>query len=110
MKKVLSLCLGVVVITGLYAGNDVYLIKNARILTVTQGILERGMLLIKNGKIDRVGQQLDIPMADVQVIDAEGMWVTPGLIDSHELSFGQRVGPVYYFSFTYGSLQPSPRD
>lgn len=83
MKKILFLCCSVVLITSLYAGGDVYLIKNARILTVTRGTLEKGMLLIRNGKIERVGQRLNIPMNDIQVIDAKGMWVTPGLIDSH---------------------------
>lgn len=83
MKKVLYLCFCFVFMVILYAKSDVYIIKNARILTVTNGTLERGMLLIKNGKIDRVGQQLDIPMDDIRVIDAEGLWVTPGFIDSH---------------------------
>jgi imidazolonepropionase-like amidohydrolase len=83
MKKVLCLCFCFVFMASLYAESDVYIIKNARILTVTHGTLERGMLLIQNGKIGQVGQQLDIPMDDVRVIDAEGMWVTPGLIDSH---------------------------
>lgn len=83
MKKVLCLCFCFVFMASLYADSDVYVIKNARILTVTNGSLERGMIFIQDGKIERVGQQIDIPMDDVRVIDAEGMWVTPGLIDSH---------------------------
>ncbi len=83
MRKGLFFCLSVILMTSLYAGSDVYLIKNARILTVTRGTLENGMLLIKNGKIHRIGQELDIPVDEIQVVDAGGMWVTPGLIDSH---------------------------
>lgn len=83
MKKVFGLCFCFVFIASLYAEGDVYVIKNARILTVTNGTLERGMIVIQDGKIEQLGEQLDVPMDGVRVIDAEGMWVTPGLIDSH---------------------------
>lgn len=60
----------------------VLLIRNATILTVTHGTLEKGDLLIKDGKIAAVGSGLKAP-ADAQVIDADGLFVMPGIIDCH---------------------------
>ena len=42
-------------------------------------------LLIRDGKIEGVGPvgTLDTTGADLRVIDASGLWVTPGLIDMH---------------------------
>ena len=57
-------------------------IVNARVLTVTKGVLEHGDILVDQGKIIAVGQGLDIPEG-AQVIHGEGKWVTPGLIDAH---------------------------
>ena len=57
-------------------------IKSGKIITVTNGVLENGDVLVKDGKIVAVGQNLDIP-ADACVIDAQGKWVTPGFIDAH---------------------------
>lgn len=83
MKKFLCFCICFVFIASVYVDSEVYVIKNARILTVTKGTIEKGTIIIQDGMIDRVGNSLDIPADNVQVINAEGMWVTPGLIDSH---------------------------
>jgi len=58
------------------------LIRNATILTVSHGTIEKGDILIKDGKIAAVGTSLKAP-ADAQVIDAAGQFVTPGIIDCH---------------------------
>jgi imidazolonepropionase-like amidohydrolase len=58
------------------------LIKNATVLTVTRGNIANGSVLIHNGKIAAVGKDLKAP-ADATVIDATGMFLTPGLIDAH---------------------------
>lgn len=42
--------------------------------------LERGTVLIRDGRIDAVGTDVSVP-ADAQRIDATGKWVTPGLIN-----------------------------
>jgi len=61
---------------------QVLLIRNATILTVTHGTLEKGDILIKDGRIAAVGSGLKGP-ADAQVIDASGQFVMPGIIDCH---------------------------
>ncbi len=58
------------------------LIKNATLLTITDGVKEDTDLLIKNGKISSIGAGLSVG-SDVKVIDAEGMYVMPGIIDAH---------------------------
>lgn len=57
-------------------------IVNGRVLTVMQGTLEKGTVLLEGGKIKAVGEHIEVPQ-DAEVIDASGLWVTPGLIDSH---------------------------
>jgi imidazolonepropionase-like amidohydrolase len=61
---------------------SVILIQNATILTVSHGTIERGSILIKDGKIAEVGAIVKAPK-DAQVIDAAGQFVIPGIIDCH---------------------------
>ena len=59
------------------------LVKNARIWTSgPQGIIENGDLLVKNGKIEKVGKDLKAP-GNALIIYASGKHVTPGIIDDH---------------------------
>ncbi len=60
----------------------VIVIQNATILTVSHGTIERGSILIKDGKIAEVGPTVKAPK-DAQVIDAAGQFVIPGIIDCH---------------------------
>lgn len=57
-------------------------IKDGRVLTATDKEYLKATLLIEGGKILAIGENLAIP-SDAQVIDAQGCWVTPGLIDTH---------------------------
>jgi len=60
---------------------EVYAITNARIVPITRPVIERGTIVIRGGKIAAVGQNVSIP-AGARVINARGMWVYPGFIDS----------------------------
>lgn len=62
-------------------GGSVF-IKGARLLTVTKGAIEKGDLLIQNGKIVAIGQNL-VPPSGVIVIDGTGKVVSPGIVDAH---------------------------
>lgn len=57
-------------------------ITNAKILTITQGVIEHGTVLIDGTKIAAVGENVEVP-ADAEIIDATGKVVMPGLIDPH---------------------------
>ncbi len=62
--------------------NPVVAIKAGRILTVTQGDIFNGVIVIRDGKIVAVQRDLIIP-ADATVIDASRSVVMPGMIDGH---------------------------
>ena len=62
------------------AGETVAII-NARVLPVSGPALERGMVLIANGKIAAVGTSVALPEG-ARVIDATGKVVTPGWLES----------------------------
>jgi imidazolonepropionase-like amidohydrolase len=57
-------------------------IENATIFTVTQGNIEHGGILIKDGKIAAVGADLKAPQG-ATIIDGTGQFVIPGIIDCH---------------------------
>ncbi len=63
------------------AQHDV-VIKNATVMTVTHGNIKNGSIYIKDGKIAAVGESVNAPAGAV-VIDAEGKYLTPGIVDSH---------------------------
>ena len=58
------------------------LIENARILTGTGNEILRGSILISSNKIKAIGKDLNKPVS-TEIIDANGKWVTPGIIDIH---------------------------
>lgn len=57
-------------------------IINARLETISNGIIESGKILIKDGKIFDIGKDIDVSSCN-NIIDAEGRSVTPGIIDAH---------------------------
>jgi len=57
-------------------------IANGKIMTITQGTIERGTVLVEGGRIVALGTEVVIPK-DAQVFDASGKVVMPGLIDAH---------------------------
>ncbi|QQS41221.1 MAG: amidohydrolase family protein [Acidobacteriota bacterium] len=58
-----------------------YAITNAKIVTVSGSVIEKGTVVIRNGLIESVGAGVKVP-ADAKVLDGEGMTVYPGLIDA----------------------------
>lgn len=67
-------------------------ITNATIMTASRGTINRGTILIRDGKIAAVGtaDQVQVP-AGAQVIDGNGKFVTPGLIDAHSHSMSEAI-------------------
>ncbi|HEY4961131.1 MAG TPA: amidohydrolase family protein [Terriglobales bacterium] len=65
-----------------HSGHNEFVIKNATLLTTTHGRIEHGSVYVKDGKIAAFGASVTAP-ATATVIDAEGKYVTPGIIDPH---------------------------
>ena len=63
------------------AQSKVTVIRNARVVTVSGATIERGTIVIRDGRIAEVGAKVAVP-AKAEVIDATGLSVYPGLIDS----------------------------
>src|SRR5690349_20250942 len=61
---------------------DTYAITNARIVTVSGPVVERGTVVVRNGLIAAAGANVSAP-TDARVIDGTGLTIYPGLIDSY---------------------------
>jgi len=63
--------------------------RNARLATLDAslpalGEIEHGAIAAQDGRIVFAGPEHDMPaLADAEVVDCEGRWITPGLIDCH---------------------------
>jgi imidazolonepropionase-like amidohydrolase len=77
----LCVCLTTLAAFSQTAHHDV-VIKNATLMTVTHGNIKNGQIYIKDGKIAAVGETVNAP-ASATVIDAEGKYLTPGIVDCH---------------------------
>ncbi len=80
-KLILSLLAILVAVLPAVAQSKVLAIRNARIVTVSGETIERGTIVVKDGRIAAVGARVTIP-AGARVIDATGLSVYPGLIDA----------------------------
>jgi imidazolonepropionase-like amidohydrolase len=84
--------LSILSLFGILAGNGeavpregqkgLYAIRAGKILTVTQGAIDHGLILIREGRIEAVGRGLEIPEG-YQIVDASDKWVYPGLVEIH---------------------------
>ena len=61
--------------------NGAIALRGARIVTVSGAVLDNGTVLLRNGLIEAVGTNLDLPK-DAWVIDSHGCTIYPGLIDA----------------------------
>ncbi len=57
-------------------------IINGKIITMAGNTVEKGVILIENGKITAVGEDIEVPTG-AEVIDASNKIVFPGMIDAH---------------------------
>ncbi len=68
--------------TGQAPRPGVIALRGGTIVTVTNGTIRSGTVLMHDGKIAAVGENVSIP-ADAEVIDVAGRFVSPGIIDAH---------------------------
>ncbi len=82
------------VISPLSAAEEVTAIRGGDLYTITGGIIKNGTILIKDGKISDIGQNIEIPKK-AKVIDARGKIVMPGLV-----TIGAELGVIGYRNIT----------
>jgi imidazolonepropionase-like amidohydrolase len=69
--------------TDLSAPAPTVAIVGGKLLTITHGVIENGTIVLSGGKIAAVGAASSVKVpAGAQIVDAKGMTVYPGLIDS----------------------------
>ncbi|HEX3184457.1 MAG TPA: amidohydrolase family protein [Pyrinomonadaceae bacterium] len=66
---------------GVIPARGTFAIRNARIVTVSGADIENGTVVIRDGKIEAVGTNVNVP-AGAQSIDGRGLSVYPGMIDA----------------------------
>jgi imidazolonepropionase-like amidohydrolase len=62
--------------------NETIALKGGKLLTITHGVIENGVVVMQNGRITAVGGPGTAIPSGAKVVDATGMTVYPGLIDS----------------------------
>src|SRR5687767_7869111 len=65
-------------------------ITNATIMTASKGTIANGTIVIRDGKIAAVGAGIPVP-AGAQVIDGQGKYVIPGIVDAHSHSAAEAI-------------------
>jgi imidazolonepropionase-like amidohydrolase len=77
------LCLLAIVAVARASGAQNLVVVNARIVDGKGGVIERGSVVVRDGKIVSVAAGAAAPAAGAQRIDAQGRTLMPGFIDAH---------------------------
>jgi imidazolonepropionase-like amidohydrolase len=79
----LILILATVAATQAFAQEKPVALKGGKLLTITHGTIDNGVLVMQGDKIIAVGSADSVAIpANAQIVDATGMTIYPGLIDS----------------------------
>jgi imidazolonepropionase-like amidohydrolase len=91
MKKLLFIILGALALLtpgrpmaqAQGAATGAVAIRGGTVLTVTQGTIPNGVVILRNGRIEAVGGSNTPIPAGAEIVDAGGRFVSPGIIDAH---------------------------
>ncbi len=65
------------------APSPAIVLRGGKLLTISHGVIENGTLVMENGKITAVGESASVAIPKgAKIIEAKGMTIYPGLIDS----------------------------
>ncbi|MCS6977760.1 MAG: amidohydrolase family protein [Gemmatales bacterium] len=94
---------------GLASADEVLAIKGGKILPVSGPVIEQGVIVLRNGKIEAVGKDVPIP-SEAKVLDATGKVVVPGLIEVHSsrgMDQTNETNPIVPFLSVVDAIDPS---
>lgn len=63
------------------AKSGVFALTNANIQTITNGVITNGTVVLSGGKITDLGTGIT-PPSGATIIDCQGLWIYPGMIDA----------------------------
>ena len=81
-NKLGTFCLMVFLFFPLVCQAQAIAVKAKKIYTVSNGIIENGVILIQDGKIQEVSTGSEIPW-NVEVIDYSQKVIVPGMVEAH---------------------------
>jgi len=107
MMRRSTLSLAALVALGGTAAAQTVAITNGTVFPVSGPKIERGTVVITNGRVTAVGANAAVP-AGATIVDAAGKWVTPGLIHS-DAAAGTGIGSLQGFgeAAKQGQINPS---
>ena len=88
------------------AQSGTWALTNARIETVSKGVIEKGTIVIRGGLIVAVGADVAVP-ADARILDLSKRTVSPGLIDLTSTA-GLSATPAAAAGGRGGAATPAP--
>ena len=75
----------------------------ATIITGPGKVIEKGTLLIKDGRIESVGKEVKLPWP-IEIVDCKGLWIYPGFISiATEQGLKGRPSPMFK---SFAALNP----
>jgi len=89
--------------------SQVRAIKAKKIYTISHGVIENGVILIKDGKIEDLGAGIPIPW-NAEVVDYSQKIIMPGLIEAHAArgyDLANESNPLTPFVTVLDNLDPS---
>ncbi len=109
MSRRLTVMLTALLFVVTYVWTQDLALKGGTILTITDGTIENGTLVIQEGKITNLGKNIKIPKG-IKVIDVIGKFVMPGIIDSHShialTDINEATDPVTPQIWMWEALEP----
>lgn len=91
------------------AAVEITAVKAGRIITVTRGVIENGIILIRDGKIVAIGRDTEIPLG-ARIIDHSGKVIVPGLVEAHAVrgcDIPNETNPLTPFVTVRDAIDPS---
>jgi imidazolonepropionase-like amidohydrolase len=91
-RIVFALFLSIALAGPVFGQNRMLVFRGAKVYPVSNPPLERGLIVIEDGKIKAIGAegQVSIP-PDAMVVDVSGKVIIPGIVDTHShIGIGSR--------------------
>lgn len=80
-SSMLVVCIVTLSVGARAEGPSAFAVKDARIVTVAGPAIEHGTVVLRDGLIEAVGQNVSVP-PDAWIVEGKGLTVYPGLIDA----------------------------